>query len=375
MGVQLIGRYLNLRTLALALVYAVLLVLSYFVAYELRFGFQVPPDFAMERVDTVWWVVLLKLMWLAAFGQVDCISAYFRLPDASRLFWGLFVSGLILAGLWYLYDGRNVPPRSVILADLLLGFFLLAGFRVLLRIQASRSWKDWLRGERAEKVLIVGAGEVGATLCSDLLQKTQLAMRPVAFVDDDTHKLGRYVHGIPVVDTVDALEKAAQRYAVDKIVIAFPSAPVKRVRNVAERARAAGLAVDIVPALTDLVSGRARMTQLHPVQLEDLLGREAVDLDSDEIQAMLAGKRVLVTGAGGSIGIELVKQIRAYDPARLLCVDQAEYAIFKLQQEVGTAGENLVFRIADICDSEAMKRLFREHRPEVVFHAAAHKHV
>ncbi len=373
-----IARYLNLRTVLLSVFYVLVCAFSYFVAYELRFDFAVPGDHALDRMNTIWWVVALQFMLLAAAGQLDSVLSYFRLPDAFRLFAGLFAASLALVAMWYLYDGRNVPPRAVILTDLLLCFLLIAGFRVAMRVRSSRGLEDWLAGrEDAENVLIVGAGEVGAGLCAELMNKARLGMRPVAFVDDSPNKIGRYVHGLLVADEVDELVKVASRYAASKVIIAFPSASVKRVRSVAEMAREAGLAVDIVPALSDLVSGRAQMTQLRPVQLEDLLGRDPVDLNSERIRAMIEGRRVLVTGAGGSIGRELVAQILGYGPDRLLCVDQTEMAVFQLQQEVleAAGGERAETRIVDVDHEAEVGRLFEGFRPQVIFHAAAHKHV
>lgn len=378
MPLVFISRYLNFRTLALVLFYACLLGVSYSVAYELRFDFNVPPNYAFDRVETIWWVVVLKLMLLVGCGQVDCILSYFRLADALRLFVGLLVSSLILVSMWYVYHGSGVPPRAVILSDFLLSFLLIAGFRVFMRVKASSDLADWFSWDEVENILIVGAGEVGAGLCSELKHKARLGMRPVAFLDDDPRKLGRHVHGVLVADRVDGLVQVARRYGVKKVVIAFPSASAGRVRKVTEAARAAHLAVEIVPALTDLVSGRAQMTQLRPVELEDLLGRETVDLNSDGIRSMLKGKRVLITGAGGSIGRELVAQVLDYSPAALMCIDQAEIAVFDLQQEVlQLHAESAVAqtRILDVYQDDEVDKAFQAFRPQVIFHAAAHKHV
>jgi FlaA1/EpsC-like NDP-sugar epimerase len=378
MSVNPLLRYLNLRTFALLLFYALVSVASYWAAYELRFDFNVPENHALDRLNTLAWVVGLQLMLLFAAGQVDSILSYFRLPDALRLFGGLFVNALILLSMWYLYSGNNVPPRAVILTYFLLSFLHIAAFRVIMRVKSSRGLEDWLAADSSENVLIIGAGEIGAGLCSDLMNKSRLGMRPVAFLDDDPRKIGRYVHGILVASEVTELASVAKRYSATKVIIAFPSASVKRMREVAELAREAGLAVDTVPALTDLVSGRAELSQLRPIQLEDLLGRDPVDLNSRDIRSMLAGKRVLVTGAGGSIGSELVAQILTYTPAELLCLDQAEIAIFNLQQEVlSTFKPNAVVttRVLDLQNRAPLEALFAQHRPEVVFHAAAHKHV
>lgn len=378
MANTVLSRYLNFRTLSLVGFYLVVSALSYYIAFELRFDFSVPEDFAQERIASLWWVLMLKLMMLAAFGQFDSILSYFRLPDVLRLFASLFTSAVVLTSMWYVYGGDGVPPRSVILSDLLLSFLMIAAFRVGFRMKASHGLADWFGDHQAQNVLIVGAGEVGAAICAELSGKSSLGMRPVAFVDDAERKIGRYIHGIQVMDRVDNLVAVAKRVSADKVVIAFPSASMQRVQQVVDAARDANLAVDIVPALTDIVSGRARMTQLRPVQLEDLLGRDPVDLNSDSIREMLTGKRVLVTGAGGSIGRELVVQILDYGPEAIVCIDQAEIAVFNLQQEVLSPSQapcEKQIRVLDICDQVAMEALFDEFKPQVVFHAAAHKHV
>jgi FlaA1/EpsC-like NDP-sugar epimerase len=372
-------RYLNLRSVGLLCLYSLLGVLAYWVAYELRFDFNVPIEHAADRWQSIGWVVALQVVLLLAAGQFDAILSYFRLPDALRLFLALFVHALILLLLWYLLAGRGVPPRAVILTNFLIVFLLLTGFRIAMRVQSSRGVEDWLAPDTAEHVIIIGAGEVGAGLCADLIHKSRLGMRPVAFLDDDRRKIGRFIHGVLVADGIDALEDVAHRFGASRAIIAFPSASTKRIREVAELARSAGLSVDRVPALTDLVSGRAELSQLRPIQLEDLLGREPVDLDSSDISQMLAGKRVVITGAGGSIGRELVRQVLDHKPGALICLDQAEIAIFDLQQDIlsapsaaGIASHTLVL---DLQNEESVQALFDQHRPEVIFHAAAHKHV
>lgn len=378
MSLQPLLRYLNLRTLSLVLVYIIVCVFGYFMAYSMRFDFSIPERHFVDMIATVWWVVLLQVMMLFAFGQCDSLLAYFRLPDVLRLFGALFTSSLIMISMWYIYHGDGVPPRAVVLADLLFVFLAIAGIRVGLRVFSSQELEDWFGEDEFENVLIVGAGEVGANLAVELNQKSRFRLRPVAFIDDDVKKIGRYVHGILVADSVESISKVAKRYSATKVIIAFPSASVSRMRLVTQLAQEAGLQVDTVPSLADIVSGKAQMTQLRPVQLEDLLGRDPVDLNNADIRSMLKGKRVLVTGAGGSIGSELVTQIIEFEPAKLICVDQAEIAIFNLQLEIlSTAPGSLETetRVLDIHDDVSLRGLFKTHEPEVIFHAAAHKHV
>lgn len=360
------------------LAYWLILFGSYWIAFELRFDFAVTETYEFVRLNTFWWVLTLKIALLLGFGQFESVLAYFRLPDAVRLFLALFVAAVVLVLCWYQFGGKEIAPRSVILSDLQLSFLALAGFRLVFRLKASKSLSDWFSVQDIERVLVVGAGEVGAGLAAELMSKGRLGMRPVAFLDDDSRKLGRYVHGVPVVGKVDELPAFAKEYKASKVVVAFPSASLKRVKAVIESAQEAGLPVDTVPAMTDLAIGKAKASQLRPLELEDLLGRDSVDLNDDAIQTLLTGKRVLITGAGGSIGTELVKQVLQRCPAEVLCLDQSELAIFNLQQKL-RGSENsdteTKTRVLDICDASSLRHLMEGFKPQVVFHAAAHKHV
>jgi FlaA1/EpsC-like NDP-sugar epimerase len=363
---------------AISCAYLLILSASYWVAFELRFDFQVTERYLMVRAETFWWVLLLKFSLLLLFGQIDCVLSYFRMPDAIRILQALFIATLVLIVLWYQYGGGKVPPRSVILSDFQFSFLALCGLRFFLRVISSKSTSGWSTPRNIERVIIVGAGEVGAGLCAELQSKGHLGMRAVAFLDDDVSKIGRYIHGVRVASAVDRVAEKAIDYNVKKVVIAFPSASTKRVREVAKNARNAGLKVDIVPALTDLVSGRAELSSLRPVELEDFLQRDAINLDSHAIAELLRGKRVLITGAGGSIGTELVKQVIGNGARNLLCVDQAEIAIFNLQQMLQR--ESIDFtevqtKVIDICDEASVDRVMKVFQPEIIFHAAAHKHV
>lgn len=366
------------RVVAISCVYLLILSVSYWVAFELRFDFQVTERYKLVRAETLWWILLLKFSFLLILGQVDSVLSYFRMPDAIRLLQALLISAVFLVILWYQYGGDKVPPRSVILSDFQFSFLAICGLRFSFRILSSRSSKEWLSARDTERVIIIGAGEVGAGLCAELQSKVHLGMRPVGFLDDDVSKIGRYIHRVHVLGAVDEVVKKAIDYDVKKIIIAFPSASTKRVREVAKIARKVGLKVDIVPALTDLVSGRAELSALRPVELEDLLQRETIDLDSQAIGNLLSGKRVLITGAGGSIGSELVKQVIENGAADLLCLDQAEIAIFNLQQMLQQKHKdfnNAQTKVINICDVASVDRIMKAFRPEIIFHAAAHKHV
>lgn len=377
---KLLKPYLNFKFVAIFVAYVVLAFLSLSIAYLLRFDFQIPDNFIEGRNSAYIWFIGAQIAFLFAFGQFDAVFSQFRLPDLFRLFFSLLLSSLYVLFLWYIYNGDGVPPRSVVITNLLLYFVMISGMRIFLRIYSGENFINWLSGiKEYDYVAIIGAGEVGAVIGADLLSKQRtLGIKPIVYLDDSDAKVGRLLNGIPVVDTVDALEKVVLRYQIKKVIIAFPSAPSKRIQRVAETARSLGLDVDIVPALTDLVSGRATATQIRPIELEDLLGRDPVDLNFENIRKMLVGHRVLVTGAGGSIGKELVAQILEHDPESLLCIDKSELAIFDLNfslLENHSLKSRVQTRILDITQSNYLRHHVSEFKPTIIFHAAAHKHV
>ena len=377
---KLLKPYLNFKFVAIFVAYVVLAFLSLSIAYLLRFDFQIPDNFIEGRNSAYIWFIGTQIAFLFAFGQFDAVFSQFRLPDLFRLFFSLLLSSLYVLFLWYIYNGDGVPPRSVVITNLLLYFVMISGMRIFLRIYSGENFINWLSGiKEYDYVAIIGAGEVGAVIGADLLSKQRtLGIKPIVYLDDSDAKVGRLLNGIPVVDTVDALEKVVLRYQIKKVIIAFPSAPSKRIQRVAETARSLGLDVDIVPALTDLVSGRATATQIRPIELEDLLGRDPVDLNFENIRKMLVGHRVLVTGAGSSIGKELVAQILEHDPESLLCIDKSELAIFDLNfslLENHSLKSRVQTRILDITQSNYLRHHVSEFKPTIIFHAAAHKHV
>lgn len=367
-----------LRGLILLLIYSGTLTVSLWIAYQLRFDFVPETQYQLLFWDNLFWIIPLKLILLFAFGQFGGLLSYFRLPDLYRIFGAMVTASLFLIYIWYVTDGKDCPPRSVILGDFIISIIGLAGFRLGIRIVRERFFEPVEHPHRAaRRAAIVGAGDTGAAIASDLLARRGLGIRPIVFLDDDPAKLKHHVHGIPVVDTPANLATVARRFDLEEVIIAMPRAPAKRVAEVVRVARALDLNAEIVPGLSDLTSGRVRATRMRPVEIEDLLGRESVELDSEAIGTMIRGKTVLVTGAGGSIGRELCLQIARRDPSRLLLVDQSEFALFEIDNTLTeeATGVEAMPMIADILDRKRMDGILRTYRPRLIFHAAAHKHV
>lgn len=358
--------------------YTLLATASLLVAYCLRFDLVIPEAQQLNFYTILVPFVLLKLALLYGFGQFGSFLSYFRIPDLFRLFWALSTASLLLAAWWFFgQDGSLAPPRSVILADYLLSIILFPGYRVTLRFLRERFLEDVKAEHKAAPIAIIGASNAGSTVAADLLSKRSLGMRPVVFLDDDPSKHGKTIHGIPVEGTPDDLLSVAEQYGLKKVVLALPSSAVQRIRGIVQMANSAKLETAVIPSLGELASGKVRASQLRSVELEDILGREPVELDSGEIEHMVKHRVAMVTGAGGSIGAELCRQLVNLKPERIILLEQSEAHLFLIERELEQNGYGGVVTpvVANILDGERMEYIFERYKPQLIFHAAAHKHV
>jgi FlaA1/EpsC-like NDP-sugar epimerase len=364
------------RVVLLALIYAATVALCFWTAYLVRFDFNVPRPFRASLLFVAPVAISAKLIALFAFHQFDGLLTYFGRPDLKRLAMACTVGSLPLAVMSVLWGIVSAPPRGVILIDLVLCFVSLSTVR--LSFWYVRSFAFWPRQtpeKKARQVGIVGAGNAGALLARHLLDEPVLGLRPVAFFDD----CGRHssVHGIPVVGTMERILEFKAKLKVEEIIIAMPSASSKRIRQVLELVRAAGLECKTVPSLGQLATGRVSISALRPVRIEDLLGRVPVRIKTDTVRDMLTARRVMVTGAGGSIGSELCRQVLSFKPATLLLVERSEPHLFAVEQELlaSANGTSIVPLVGDCASSVRMRAIFNRFLPEAIFHAGAHKHV
>ena len=369
----------SLRIGVLSLCYSGGLVFSLALAYALRFDFVISTDYQRQLWVGVLWIVPLKVVLLYCFRQFAGLLSFFSTPDLSRLFAALFSSSALVWVVRILEAGEiTSPPRGVILADFVLSFVILAAIRLGFRLVRERFLTPQsVARSRARRVGIVGAGYVGASLARELTVKRGLGMEPVVFFDDDKDKWGHRVHDIPVVGPPELLLNGEQKFNLEEAIIAMPSSSAKRIGEIVRILQEARLKFETVPSMDQLASGKVKVSQLRSVQIQDLLGRDPIQLETAGIRNMLAGRVVMVTGGGGSIGSELCRQIASFNPARLLVVDQSEVQLFPIEQELielGYGGVMLAL-VADILDKERMTYVFERFKPEVVYHAAAHKHV
>ena len=347
------------------------------LAYQLRFDFDVPPQYQLQ-LDCHWyWVIALQLLFLYIGGQFSGIFRYFSLPDILNLAYAMLISGALLYVIRFERVGY-APPRGVILVQCILGFVAIGGIRCAWRIAYEKyySKKDHFCS-RARPVAILGAGDAAASLIVDLRAHPHLGLVPIACFDDNRGKWGSRLHGIRIVGPPESIQRFRRTHAFAEVIIAMPSASPKRLAEIVSFLQKHRIKHVTVPGIDQLTAGHVSISQLRNVRIEDLLGREPVDLRADEISSVLKGQVVMVTGAGGSIGSELCRQVASFHPARILLVDQSEVQLFLIEQELIQAGFGGVVLpvIADILDKHRMRSLLREHRPAVIFHAAAHKHV
>jgi FlaA1/EpsC-like NDP-sugar epimerase len=366
------------RLLLLILAYGAVLFLTLLGSFLLRFDFHVPDEFWPRFWSSVVWMVPLKLVLLGLFGQFRSLLTFFSLPDAKMLAWAMGFSAVIAFAAWYLTQGAAVVPRGVIVTDTLLSFLGLAGFRTALRLYREQVMGlGSLAGAHRRRTAILGSGNSAALLLRDIQSRPGLGLEVVCFVDDDRSKIGSTLHGIPVVGPRARLGKLAESLGLQKAIIAMPGARPGLIKEMVTELNAIGLEHDILPSVAQLLGGEVTVSRLRPVDPVDLLGREEASLDESGIAEMLRGQTVLVTGAGGSIGAELCRQIAGRNPERIVLVERSEPALFAIEQELRQSHPHvhIVPRAFDVCDEDAMDALLATHRPSLVFHSAAHKHV
>jgi FlaA1/EpsC-like NDP-sugar epimerase len=357
-------------------------VLALLLATAFRFESLVPPD---PYPGVIGWYLFctlpLKALCYIGVGLYRRMWRFAGMVDFERL---LVATGLaavigLIAGAWALPALGIIPvrvPLSILALDALLTVAFVAAPRFLTRLLTRRAMQA-ISSQPPRRVLIVGAGSAGDLVSRDLLSHPSTGLLPVGFLDDAREKQGLRLQGLPVLGQLDELEKVAADHGVDEVIIAMPSAPGSIIRAVVETASGAKLPARTVPSMKEVLSGRLRATSLRPVQIEDLLRRAPIKTDLDLVRALIRGRRVLVTGAGGSIGSELCRQIADFGPSRLVLLGHGENSIFKIHAELSQhmpAGV-VVPVLADVRDRTRMRDVMRTHRPAIVFHAAAHKHV
>lgn len=344
-------------------------------AYWLRFNLDMPAEFQAAALTTLVWVVPLQAVAFWRFGLYRGIWRFASLPDLKRIVLAIGLAALLIPLVLILFGVSAVVPRSVLILDPLLLVILMGGSRM-----AYRAWKEHrltsVLHPDSKPVLVAGAGSAADFLLRELARNPS-GFHVVGLLDDSRDKQGRLVQGIPVLGTLDDVAAYAQSMGVDDVVLALPSTAHEVRKRITQICAEAGLNVLTVPSLEDLVAGRVSVSSLRPIELDDLLGRDPVELDDSGLHQLLTGQVVMVTGAGGSIGSELCRQIARFDPARLVLFEQSELALYAMEEELSARFHDLQIApvIGDVKDAVWVNQVMAEHRPAVVFHSAAYKHV
>ena len=381
---SLVLRVAAARVAVLFLFHVVVFTACYAFAWLLRFEFNIPPEHHATFKWSLPVIVSVQLVVGLVFGFYKGWWRYVGLNDVVRLVAGLTAALTLLVTGWYLGEMFGVSarfvktPRGVLLIDWAFALLTLFGARALVRLG-----RDHFRAETsprlARRVLIVGAGDAGETLAREIEHRPQLGMKVVGFVDDQRAKWGSFIRGIKVTGPIGDIGKIADAAAADEALIAIPNASGRRVREVISHLAQADLKFKTMPGIDQLVDGRVHVSQLRPVNVEDLLRRARIELPGDPVRNLFNGKRVLVTGAGGTIGSELASQILAFGPESLTLVERSEYLLYevhkRLSREAAWALASVKCRLVDIQDTDIVRDLVQQERPDVVLHAAAHKHV
>jgi FlaA1/EpsC-like NDP-sugar epimerase len=363
--------------------------LALWLAFALRFEWAIPEVYRPYYWQIAVFVTLLRITLLALLGLYRGVWRYIGISDLMAILKAVSLGTVMMAASAFLarrldYASWGLPlewlegyPLSVMVAEWLGAIILIGGLRLGLRLLQRHRVITRYRHLERKRVLIIGAGDAGEMVARQLLAHPEFGYQPVGFIDDDPRKQNRRIHGLPIIAGRDQIFQVVLERRVEEIIIAIPSAPGSVVRELVEQCRRAKLKFKIVPGIKDIIEGEVSLSQIREVELEDLLGRQPVSLNMDEISGYLTGKRVLVSGAGGSIGAELCRQIAGLGPERLVMLGKGENSLYEIEYELTHRfkGLPLIAAVGDVGDRARMEQIFGEYRPQVVFHAAAHKHV
>ncbi len=348
--------------------------LAVYLAFAFRFDFGAIPEQHIQSAWRMFWVALLvqaALYWY--YGLYRGIWRFASLPDLQRIFKAVAVGALLTYFILFIWIRLEDEPRSVlVLYPFVLGGGL-SGMRLLYRWFKDRHLK--LAAKAGKRVLIVGAGRAGELLVRDILKSDKFS--PLGFLDDSKKKKGMDIHGVRVLGDLSQLEHFAEDLEVEEILIAMPSAPKGVLRGIVEQCSRLGLVCRTVPSIQEINEHSSEVGDLRSIRLEDLLGRDPVCLDDQRVKAFIRDQKVLVTGAGGSIGSELCRQLLNYQPEQLIMLDHAEFNLYQIDRELQYHQDYkcCVPILGDIRDETRMRAVFEAYQPDIVFNAAAYKHV
>lgn len=346
----------------------------------LRFSGQITPSYKKALLYYILLALMIKLVSLTAFGLYNVSWRFFGLRDLIRLAYSLTLSFLFLGMTLFLIKGYapyNAFPRSILISDYYLSLFLLGSLRISKRVYLEGLKRTLKLDREKSALLIIGAGSAGEQIVREIIRNKNSSYLPVGFIDDDPAKRGINIHGIRVLGKREDIPDIIRRNRVDEALIAIPSASSKQIKEIVEiiRDSSAIEKIRILPSIADLLDGKVTITDIHEISLDDLLGRDKREINSEAIKAFTQDKRVLITGAAGSIGFEIVRAVLQFEPKKLILLDNDETEIFNLLGRLRSAEDKIIPVIGDVRDETKVKSVFKKWAPQIVMHSAAYKHV
>ena len=369
----------------------VLIAASIYGAHLIRFEFSFPSGFAVLLYKILPVIICIKITTFFFFDLYRGMWRYTSLADLFNIIKASTISSFLIISLILFMTRFEGFSRSVFIIDWCFTVLFITGHRVAIRLYYEQLSGDgsWLaalhkliglltkKQPEGKKILIVGAGDCGEKICREIINNLQLHQNIIGFIDDDPEKLGKKIHGIPVLGSVNDIKIVSQKTKADEALIAIPSASSKKIRKIIETCKGNGIISKIIPGYSELIDGKVTVNAIREVAYRDLLGREIIKLDTEKIGAYLKGRRVLVTGAGGSIGSELCRQICRFKPENIILYERAESPLYEIELDIKRKFPDIkaVSLLADVTDTVHLEKAFLTNKPQVVFHAAAYKHV
>ncbi|MDL1967970.1 MAG: polysaccharide biosynthesis protein [Deltaproteobacteria bacterium] len=359
----------------------VLLALAYFFSYVVRFEAHVGARELLVIKQTIVPVVLCKLVVFYSFNLYRGMWRYTSIVDLINVIRAVAVSSAIIITVILMLSRFQGFSRSVFLVDAVFSLILIAGIRFVIRLLLSINSfslnKTGINSNEHKKMIIIGAGDAGEKVIREIYDNPKMKYRVVGFVDDDKNKVGKQIHGIKVLGGIEELKEIVKNEDVDEMLIAVPSAVGKEMRRIVEICDLTRIPYKTLPGMGEIIDGKISIKTIRDISYKDLLGRHPVQLENDKISDFLKNKCVLITGAGGSIGSELCRQICKYEPSLVVLFDAGESNLYSIQMELKHVVTYLKYRtvLGRIQDKGLVDEVFRKYKPDVVFHAAAYKHV
>src|SRR4051812_17189083 len=371
-GVHVLATVIRFRRALIVAFQLLMIVAANLIAFQLRFDNGVPGWAVIICWQTLPWLVAIRAATFIPFRLYEGFWRYTSVHDLRALVLAISSSSMLFFVFVKSPLGPGSYPRSVFFIDAILLLLLLGGSRLMRRMLS-----DGQRRTAGKRVLVYGAGDAGELIVRDMIGHRDHPYEPVGFLDDNAGKTGLRIHGVQVLGTRRELPAILARTKVDEIVLAMPNVEPSVVREIMRALDAFDVPIKTLPNLRDIIDGKVGVSDIRSLAVEDLLARAPIGLDAQPVKALITGRRVMVTGAGGSIGSELCRQIAKLNPAALIMLDRYENTLHNVRMELEDQKCRVGLRavIADICDSGRLAEVMRTHRPEIVFHAAAHKHV